>query len=295
MNSQLLEIAKYNSYAVAQYQRGDNQRAVSALLDGLKMLPCNITSIDRDNNNEEITQCQKINNESNSKRVIRHDTQQTSLQVSNNNNMEPNPIININNQKSIKILDEPILDIQWTYEDANFLSGNIISPLSSRIYSVQPIRDTRITNKELDMYNGIYNGAFLLANDIPIAIPETVGVLSYNLGLIFHREGVQQGRTSILYKALRLYERSLSILNNSQMNILNHSSMVIVALTAAICCNMAHIYSLFSIKPNGIDDRLAQLVTCLEGETTISQEDKEFFQLSVYFLKSASLNAAPAA
>jgi hypothetical protein len=270
----LLHIADLNATAVAQFERGENQNAASTLLEALRMLSDSTDKSD----NVLVTASSNFDDYCSNSQVDQHQVEttadETHLKTNTDNNVLPSSSL--------------------TYDGTRSLIRNVVAP--SCVYSLSPRNDYRMSRSQ-HQYEDIYNGAFLLTNDIPIARDETAAVLCFNLAMMLHREGLKVGKTSALREAMQLYQESFSLLGHDANQLCYHKSIVVIVLTAAICQNMAHIYGLFLSmdKAKDIVDRLSELVVFMDSEQLIDQEDLEFFQISAFSLRSASLRAAPAA
>lgn len=94
---------------------------------------------------------------------------------------------------------------------------------------------------------GLYDGAFLLANDIPMTFSATVGVLLFNVAMMQHRSLQQQqnsgaSKNESYDRILCIYEQSLNLLQQQSMY-----SKTIQIILAATYNNMAHI-TLLKVK-----------------------------------------------
>jgi hypothetical protein len=129
----------------------------------------------------------------------------------------------------------------------------------------------------------IYDGAFLLAADIPVAPQPTAAVLLFNSGLIYHRVANRYGRSRDFSTAADYYIRSYTMLRESaQLDGRKHddcSSSALIVLKAALYYNLSHIF-LVSFCDNRTADfflsALQKIVPKMVG--LVSEYDYLFFQ-----------------
>jgi hypothetical protein len=143
----------------------------------------------------------------------------------------------------------------------------------------------------------IYDGAFLLAADIPVCIEATIAVVRYNLGLIQHRIGNRNGNSAAYQQATTHYQKSFAILKEDHD--LVESSAALLVLKAALCCNISHLYSVSfcdGSHPEILIDALRPIVLRMRGMVNrITQRDFDFFQVFLHVFEDMSHQSSVAA
>jgi hypothetical protein len=177
---------------------------------------------------------------------------------------------------------ESIKQVSYCYSD--FFADIDRSAAPHCAYTVRPLCHRDDTE--------IYDGAFLVSSDGPIALAETGAVLLFNIGLVDHLQGLQTGRSQYFEKALRMYEQSTSLLESVEPD-----TGLLLLLSAALLHNISQIYSTHFEMSLARDtaQKLAVVVECMEGEERISDDDFAFFHASVFFSKVNDYRCAPAA
>jgi hypothetical protein len=175
----------------------------------------------------------------------------------------------------------------------------------TRVYGDCPLNAPGFDTNTYAVFQGnilqqeIYNGAFLLAADIPVAPQPTAAVLLFNLGLIYHRIANIHGRSQDFSTAADCYIRSYTMLRESAQSggkkHIDGSSSALIVLKAALCYNLSHIF-LVSFCDNRTAEffliALQKLVPRMVG--LVSEYDYLFFQRLLQFLTdtTATRNAS---
>jgi hypothetical protein len=154
-----------------------------------------------------------------------------------------------------------------------------------------PLLPARHILSENDVrYQEIYNTAFQLPYYEKISPTFAGSVILYNLGLLYHNEAIQLGRSTASKKALRLYKRSTSLLLSSKCERSNSA----ILLLAALCHNMAHIFKeTFQLSHSLAMISAVANIDC--GIISMSARDREFFSTNAYFVSRSHTCCASAA
>jgi hypothetical protein len=158
---------------------------------------------------------------------------------------------------------------------------------SSMAYSVMPYcEDTDVSAHE------IYRGAFFVTYKSQAPLSSVAAVLLFNNGLLYHRAAMKNGKSAAMIKALQLYGRSFALLES-----IRSVSVPVIAMKAALCHNMVHIYKTFHqpAHARSLMNIEAVLVNWMQSQNDIQQTDLDFFRMSVYFAGMDDLRFAPAA
>jgi hypothetical protein len=164
------------------------------------------------------------------------------------------------------------------------------SELAYDVYSVPLNKD----EDDDSIFQEIYNAAFLLTNDIPVSAAETAAVLLFNVGLIHHRNAIQFNKRKEMAKALQLYQQSLGLLETDD----KPYSATLAVLTAALCNNMAQIFTAFykTEQARAMMDFMQESIERMQLDLGgISEDDFEFFNANLYFANMDDFKFAPAA
>jgi hypothetical protein len=146
-----------------------------------------------------------------------------------------------------------------------------------------------LKNRDMEMSPGtmfvLFNRAIILSPSARADKAATESVLLYNLGFVYHREGVERGCSALLRKALHAYETAGRVLHKSPAG----SDLVMFALIN----NMGHIHSHFFNKEvaDGCRRFLSHNISAYSR--ILSKYDLAFFFMN--FLKTDLLQYAPAA
>jgi hypothetical protein len=176
-----------------------------------------------------------------------------------------------------------------SWRDVYALQKTSCAPCLIDVASLTPEKEKK------DRFNReIYNGAFLLSNSETYTVHEISAVLLFNLGLIFHRTGIETGCSLSLQKALLFYRHSLSQL---EVTTIHPPSVSLIVLVGALCQNKYHIHqTLVHIhEARCLIPRLAEVVSLLEHLRHDREEDLKFFRTSLFFASLNGFTYAPAA
>jgi hypothetical protein len=289
MDIEILRIASMNATAVACYACGENQKAAAILIDGLRTIPA-VVSLHRAGISASIS---STTSTSSLQFQIPQQHQQYNVQQQQQQQQQqqhPQPTF---------YCPTPMIE--------HLRSEKCFGQCGNDTYSVHPYNENKklpcsmqqIDSMKNSMYDEIYSGAFLLGNDIPIAVAEMLAVMSFNLALIIHREGIRTGKAMALCKALQMYQQAYEFLGHTENELRYHPSSIVLVLTAAICTNMSQIQNdLFLSGPVDhmiVCERLSELLVFMEYDPKVHSDDLEFFQATTIFLNLTGLTPAPAA
>lgn len=156
-------------------------------------------------------------------------------------------------------------------------------PASSGIYYVEPPGD--------DLPLHIFDGAFLVTDDVPYTNWSVATILLFNLGIFHHQDGLKSGSSISMQKALSFYEKSLRLLDELS------GSTSLTLMLAALYNNMKSIYETFFLrsKARQMSSNLSELLHWMQSHSSVSEEVIGFFRASLFFSSVTTVSAAPAA
>jgi hypothetical protein len=155
--------------------------------------------------------------------------------------------------------------------------------------SIHTVDAPAIKNRDMEISPDsmfvLFNRAIILLQSARADEATTASVLLYNMGLVYHREGIERGCSALLRKALHGYEMAGRVLHKSPAG----SDLVMFALIN----NMGHIHSHFFNKQvaDGCRRFLSHDISAYSR--ILSKYDLAFFFMN--FLKTDLLQYAPAA
>jgi hypothetical protein len=114
-------------------------------------------------------------------------------------------------------------------------------------------------------------------------------VFMYNIGLVYHRDGIERGCSALLRKALNAYERARKSLHKSQ------AGSIFDLILFALLNNMGHIHSHFFDKQEADACRRCLYQNYSKCSRILSKEDFAFFFMNILVMKADLLQFAPAA
>jgi hypothetical protein len=137
----------------------------------------------------------------------------------------------------------------------------------------------------------VYNGLFLITDDVPSTSWSVGAVLLFNAGLLHHREGIRSGKSEPMARAVQFYKKSIRLLEEFA------ESETLTVMLAAIYHNMKHIHDTFfqSKQAQKMIHCLAELFNWMEEDTSVSKEALGFFRASLFYSTLTKGTAAPAA
>jgi hypothetical protein len=152
----------------------------------------------------------------------------------------------------------------------------------SGIYSVNP------KEKEDEQ---VYNGLFLITDDVPSTSWSVGAVLVFNAGLLHHREGIRLSKSESMARAVKFYKKSIRLLEEFA------ESETLTVMLAAIYHNMKHIHDAFfqTKQAQRMVNCLAELFNWMEEDTSVSKEAIGFFRASLFYSTLTKGTGAPAA
>jgi hypothetical protein len=155
--------------------------------------------------------------------------------------------------------------------------------------SIHTVDAPAIKNRDMEMSPDnmfvLFNRAIILSPSAHANKAATESVLLYNLGFVYHREGVERGCSALLRKALQAYETAWQVLRKSPAG----SDLVMFALVN----NMGHIHSHFFNEQAADGCRRCLSLNISTYSNILSKHDFAFFCMN--FLKTDMLQYAPAA
>jgi hypothetical protein len=155
--------------------------------------------------------------------------------------------------------------------------------------SIHTVDAPAIKNRDLEMSPDnmfvLFNRAIILSPSAQADKAATESVLFYNLGVVYHREGVERGCSALLRKALHAYEKAWQALRKSPAG----SDLVMFALVN----NTGHIHSHFFDKQAADGCRRCLSLKISTYSSILSKYDFAFFCMN--FFKTDMLQYAPAA
>jgi hypothetical protein len=156
-------------------------------------------------------------------------------------------------------------------------------PAFSGVYCIEPTR--------VDLSSLIYNGAFLITDEIPCKSRSVAAILLFNVALVQHQQGMKHGESSYMERALKFYEMSVRLLDNFA------ESRTLTVLLAALYNNMKNIHESFfqSSLARQVTKELSELLHWMHLHSSVSEEELAFFEASLFLSALTSMSAAPAA
>jgi hypothetical protein len=147
-----------------------------------------------------------------------------------------------------------------------------------------PALKNRDTETSPDNMFVLFNRAIILSPSAQADKATTASVLLYNMGFVYHREGVERGCSALLRKALHGYQMAGLVLRKSSAG----SDLVMFALVN----NMGHIHSHFFNKQAADGCRRCLSLNISTYSRILSKHDPFFF---MHFLKTDLLQCSPTA
>jgi hypothetical protein len=155
--------------------------------------------------------------------------------------------------------------------------------------SIHTVDAPALENRDMEMSPDnifvLFNRAIILSPSARADKAATESVLLYNLGFVYHREGVERGCSALLRKALHAYKTAWQVLRKSPAG----SDLVMFALAN----NMGHIHSHFFNEQAADVCRRCLSLNISTYSRILSKYDFAFFCIN--FLKTDMLQYAPAA
>lgn len=111
-------------------------------------------------------------------------------------------------------------------------------------------------------------------------------IVMFNAALCFHLDGIKRGRSDLLRRALRVYTKCFSVINNSGVDL--------PLLSLATCSNMAFIQSEF-YEVNALHATAGALSSLLARTSELGEEEMVFFRVQALTCKLTRARRAPAA
>ena len=181
-------------------------------------------------------------------------------------------------------------------------TGPLSPPEDGSIHAVAApeIRNTEAASSPDNVFS-IFNRAIVVTpaceSSATTQSPEyraiVTAVFLYNMGLAYHREGTEQGCSTMLRKALDIYNmarKTLSTEKNQQAN-----TAVYDLVMFALASNMGHIYSVFYHREGAVECRRYLLLNIARFPSVLSPEDYASFSLNMMLGGESMLQFATAA
>jgi hypothetical protein len=144
----------------------------------------------------------------------------------------------------------------------------------------------------------VFNRAFTYYEDGDFSSPadyaKATATLLYNMGIAFHRLGIQENNTAALKKSLYTYQMAYTVLSQKCDDSFSYLVML------ALCNNMSHIHGhFFNLKEaRSFWDLITEILACVSSvDSSDSVDDYDFFVFELLLFEGRPLDIeyAPAA
>jgi hypothetical protein len=151
--------------------------------------------------------------------------------------------------------------------------------------------------EDLCFYNNAFNMDGVTDNATAAYIaPKFSAVILFNLGLLYHRQGMVCGNSKALIKALRFYDFSLSALFGEESAAHGGTAVDMTLLELALYSNIGHLNKhLFNQEETIRSQSYLRSKLAAVGASQLSQSDYEFFYMNVIMAHDQQFAFAPAA
>jgi hypothetical protein len=199
--------------------------------------------------------------------------------------------------ENLNLQDSQIQETSCSTCDAQNIEGGDRFSATVKVVGVEPKYAVRPYYEQSQLFQGLYNSAFVFTAGIAVNEKETLAVLLFNLALIMHRGGIQSDRLYQLPNIFQIYKRALRLLHGTSCDRMH-------IMMAALYVNMAQILIQFNLPEmtKTIQNIIANLRMTIQFIRTskplvVSSHDLEFFVQENYFFHMHLLSSqiAPAA
>jgi hypothetical protein len=190
-------------------------------------------------------------------------------------------------QQSMQESRSSLQCLDYDIDDDERLAYTVAIPEMHNAMSSSPENVFVVFNRAFTYYE---DGVFSSSADYTKA----TATLLYNMGIAFHRLGIQENNTAALKQSLYTYQMAYSVLSENCDDSFSYLVML------ALCNNMSHIHGhFFNLKEaRSFWDLITEILACVSSvDSSDSVDDYDFFvsELLLFEGRDRELECAPAA